>query len=142
MNLTWTNFDRVGFSLSLICAVHCLAMPIFLPLVPLLADSFVASENLELLIISITFLIATPTLFRGYLRHRKLVIPACFLLGLLFLALRPSAFEHTHDHLHSEDTSHFILAALGGGALALGHWLNLRFCRTCPACKHDNSTSR
>ncbi len=142
MNLTWTNFDRVGFSLSLICAVHCLAMPIFLPLVPLLADSFVASENLELLIISITFLIATPTLFRGYLRHRKLVIPACFLLGLLFLALRPSAFEHAHDHLHSEDTSHFILAALGGGALALGHWLNLRFCRTCPACKHDNSTCR
>ncbi len=142
MNVTWTNFDRVGFSLSFICAIHCLAIPIFLPLVPVLADSYVASENLELLIICFTLLIATPTLLRGYLRHRKLLIPACFFLGLVFLLLRPSAFEHSHDHVHSEDAFHFILAALGGFSLAIGHLLNLRFCRNCPACNDENSTFR
>ena len=142
MNLSWANFDRMGFSLSFICAIHCLALPIFLPLVPVLAGSFVASENLEWFIICITLLIATPTLFRGYLRHRKVLIPACFLLGLLFLVLRPSAFEHSHDHMHSEDAFHFILAALGGFSLAVGHWLNLKFCRICPACKNENSACR
>lgn len=140
MNIAWKRFDQVGFSMSFICAIHCLAMPILLPLIPFLGSTFLASDQAESAMIWITLLIATPTLLRGYLKHRKLLIPVCFLTGLLLLALRPGAFEHSHHHFHGEDILHFILAAMAGFSLAMGHWLNLKFCRICPACKEENHT--
>jgi hypothetical protein len=127
----------MGMTLSMACAIHCLAMPVLIPLLPLLAGSFLTGETTESVILTVTLLIAAPTLFRGYLRHRKFRVPAIFLLGLLFLALRPGAFHH--DHVHEGEVWHFVLAALAGLSLAIGHWLNLRLCKSCPSCKDGQS---
>ena len=134
----WRTFDRMGMTLSLACAIHCLAMPVLLPLIPLLAGSFLVGETTESVVLSITLMIAAPTLFRGYLKHRKFRVPAIFLLGLFFLALRPSAFHH--DHVHEGEALHFVFAALAGFSLAIGHWINLKLCKSCPSCK-DGDTS-
>ena len=132
-SVTWRAFDRMGMTLSMACAIHCLVMPVLIPLLPLLASSFLTGETTESVILTGTLLIAAPTLFRGYLKHRKFRVPAIFLLGLLFLALRPGAFHH--DHVHEGEAMHFVLAALAGFSLAIGHWLNLRLCKSCPSCK-------
>ena len=142
MNVPWTRFDQFGFSVSFICAVHCLAMPFLLAMVPYLGSTFIAGDKMEMVMICITLSVAVPTLFRGYLKHRRLLIPACFILGMLFLTLRPGSFEHTHDHFHSEDSLHFILAALGGFSLAIGHWFNLKFCRLCSSCRDESDTGK
>jgi len=136
--LVWTLFDRIGFSVSFVCAIHCLAMPILLPLVPILAGTFWVSESTEAYVMVATILIAAPALFRGYLLHRKFRVPAIFILGLLFPLIRPEAHTHEHIHLHGDDILHFTLAALGGFSLAMGHWLNLRFCKSCPSCTDHN----
>ena len=136
-SITWRAFDRMGMTLSMACAIHCLAMPVLIPLLPLLAGSFLTGETTESVILSVTLLIAAPTLFRGYLKHRKFRVPAIFLLGLLFLALRPGAFHH--DHVHEGEVWHFVLAALAGFSLAIGHWINLRLCKSCPSCKDGQS---
>ena len=136
-SVTWRAFDRMGMTLSMACAIHCLAMPVLIPLLPLLAGSFLTGETTESVILTVTLLIAAPTLFRGYLKHRKFRVPAIFLLGLLFLALRPGAFHH--DHVHEGEVWHFVLAALAGLSLAIGHWLNLRLCKSCPSCKDGQS---
>ncbi len=134
--VNWAKFDQVGMSLSLVCAVHCLAIPILIPLLPFIAGSFIAGEAMESAVLTITLLIAGPTLFRGYLKHRKLRVPAIFILGLLFLALRPGTLEHHHhDHSQGVDILHFICAALAGLSLAMGHWLNLRLCKACTSCR-------
>ncbi|MBT3637245.1 MAG: MerC family mercury resistance protein, partial [Opitutae bacterium] len=39
-SITWRAFDRMGMTLSMACAIHCLAMPVLIPLLPLLAGSF------------------------------------------------------------------------------------------------------
>ena len=36
------QFDRAGIWISGLCAVHCLALPVLLPMVPLIASSFFA----------------------------------------------------------------------------------------------------
>jgi hypothetical protein len=136
-SVTWRAFDRLGMTLSMACAIHCLVMPVLIPLLPLLASSFLTGETTESVILTATLLIAAPTLFRGYLKHRKFRVPAIFLLGLLFLALRPGAFHH--DHVHEGEVWHFVLAALAGLSLAIGHWLNLRLCKSCPSCKDGES---
>ena len=139
----WKSFDRIGMTLSMACAIHCLAMPLLLPLIPLLAGSFWVGETTELVIVIITLLIAVPTLLRGYLKHRKLTVPAMLALGLLLLALRPGAFHyghaHGHWHGHQEELLHFVFAALAGFSLAIGHWVNLKLCKSCPSCKEEDS---
>ena len=141
----WKSFDRIGMTLSMACAIHCLAMPALLPLIPLLAGSFWVDEKTESVIVIITLLIAAPTLLRGYLKHRKLRVPAMLALGLFFLALRPGAFHHAHTHAHwhgngyREALLHFVFAALAGFSLAIGHWINLKLCKSCPSCKEEDS---
>ena len=126
-------------TLSMACAIHCLAMPMLIPLLPLVASSYFGGETTEAVILTITLLIAGPTLFRGYLKHRKFRVPAIFLLGLLFLALRPGSLHHEHAHLHEGEILHFVMAALAGLSLAIGHWINLKLCKSCPSCKDGES---
>lgn len=130
----WTKLDKLGMTLSFLCAVHCLVMPILLPFIPLLAGSFLSCESLDSAMMYITLLIAAPTLFRGYLKHRKFRVPAVFLLSLLFFALRPETCLHFHDGFHLHDALHFVFAALAGFSLAVGHWLNLKLCKSCLVC--------
>lgn len=135
--LNWKKFDQVGMTLSFFCAIHCLALPILIPILPFLAGSFIAGGKAEYIILSITLLIATPTLFRGYLKHRNFRVLAIFFVGLLFLFLRPDSTHH--DHVHDGEFLHFILAALAGFSLAIGHWLNIRLCKSCPTCKEHKA---
>ena len=136
---TWRAFDRMGMTLSMACAIHCLAMPMLIPLLPLVANSYLGGETTETVILTITLLIAGPTLLRGYLKHRKFRVPAIFLLGLLFLVLRPGALHHEHAHLHEGEILHFVMAALAGLSLAIGHWVNLKLCKSCPSCKDESA---
>ena len=50
-------------------------------------------------------------------------------------------FTHFHhDHIHEGEALHFVFAALAGFSLAIGHWINLKLCKSCPSCK-DGDTS-
>ena len=126
---TWERFDKAGTAVSLTCAVHCVAFPFLVGFAPLLAGSFLWGEAFEETMAACSLVIATPALARGYLRHRRLWVPLAFVVGIVFLlALRPFA----------EGAAHFLFAAGGGFALASGHLLNIRFCRTCPVCRHHD----
>ena len=60
----------------------------------------------------ITLLIAAPTLFRGYLKHRKFQGARDLSSSvLLFLALRPGAFHH--DHVHEGEVFAFRICRFG-----------------------------
>ena len=134
----WTFFDRLGVSVSFVCGIHCLAMPILLPLIPLLAGSFWIGDAAESWVMTITILVAAPALFRGYLLHRKFRVVFIFLLGLMFLLLKSDNCvngENGHIHLNFDNFIHYAMAAFGGFSLAIGHWLNLKFCKSCPSCK-------
>ncbi len=138
---SWALFDRIGFSVSFICAVHCLAMPILLPLLPVLAGSFWLGESIESWIMILTITVAALALFRGYLLHRKFRVLFIFTLGIMFLFLKSDQCglcSHGHWHLSGASVLHYGLAALGGFSLAIGHWLNLKFCKSCPACNRKN----
>ena len=137
--LSWEHFDRAGMFVSFLCAVHCIALPILLPFLPLLAGSFFWTEGFEETVVAASLLIAGPTLFRGYLQHRRFWVPLAFGLGLAFILLRPDAHGHGHDHSHAGtiDIAHYLFAACAGISLASGHWLNLRFCKSCPVCSHN-----
>ncbi|WKN44169.1 MerC domain-containing protein [Tunicatimonas pelagia] len=78
--------DFVGFSASLLCALHCAALPFLLTLAPLAGLQFLRNPWIEYTLILISFCIACYALIPGYRRyHRKPLALILVLLGFLLI---------------------------------------------------------
>jgi hypothetical protein len=121
--------DRVGATASLLCAVHCAALPFVLTVLPALGLSFLADHDFERAFVAFASLLAATSLIRGYRRHR--VATALWILapGLVLLWTGVWLFDNgTSPGLHA------TLVALGGCCVALAHIVNLRLTHLFGAC--------
>ena len=117
--------DRVGFAASMLCAVHCAAMPLLLALLPTFGLGVGGWVDIDQAVVVFATLLAGVTLTIGWRRHRGyhawgLLLPA---LALLWFA--------TFGPLHSHDGGwqawlHAGMMVLGGLLLAAAHLTNMR----------------
>ncbi|MCA9783143.1 MAG: MerC domain-containing protein [Candidatus Cloacimonetes bacterium] len=113
------NWDRLGMLASLACGIHCLALPVAMPLLLASGWEFVAEPWFELLISLSIFFIALRTLrtrwHRGPLDPISLGLLAG--LGLLLAGNLHSLFgNHAHHHRGFELDVHMLIPA---GALLI-----------------------
>ncbi|MEM7395415.1 MAG: MerC domain-containing protein [Verrucomicrobiota bacterium] len=141
------RLDICGVALSLICALHCIAMPLLVAVLPMLGLSFFLNHTAEKVFAISAVILASGSVCWGYRVHRNprvflmLVVSAgLFMSGSFFL---PHPHEksdvHHDDHVHVTDharpQSHPLgLTLLVAGALgmAASHLTNRRLCRSCP----------
>ena len=113
--------DRVGATGSLLCAVHCAAVPLVLAVAPAIGAGF-ANHAFEIGFIAFASLLGLTSLVLGYRLHRvghalALLAPGIALLWCGVLV----------DALHEDVFRHAVAMALGGSMIATAHLLNLRF---------------
>ena len=112
--------EKLGFSLSLVCALHCLATPFLLAFLPAFGEFF--PEEVELPIILISFAIATMVISKDIQTHKH-ILPLALLIfsfsGLIIANLL------THNHIFD------ILGILGILAAYLLNWYKLRKAKVC-----------
>ena len=148
-----SRFDRLGIGLSTLCAIHCIATPFILGVLPLAGLSFVANAQFEWIMIALIGGLAVLTYVSGYRMHGRLGAFPLLAVGLLiFLVIRPMVlgFDHSHvghghphhhhGHSHGPDMLLFweiFLTVLGGGALIVGHWLNAKWSKPCEDCEAE-----
>lgn len=113
-------WDRVGIVVTAICAVHCLALPILLPVLAATDLMLVAHHEFEWVILGITFVLAAVVLTHGYLSHHRRRLP-------LVLAAAGVAICLVRHEL-GEALEPFVLM-LGAGLIVGAHAMNLRFSR-------------
>ncbi|MFH5832903.1 MerC domain-containing protein [Halalkalibaculum sp. DA3122] len=125
-------WDRLGISLSGICAVHCLFFPVAIALLPL----WPAAEAIHDWTHPILFLLIVPTVIfalRGGVVDSR--VPALLYAGLLVVGLA----WLLHDPLGNFGEAAVTMA--GSGLLVAGHWFNYRYhknrCKT--ALDHETS---
>lgn len=110
-----SNLDFFGFSASLICAIHCVLIPVFFALGAFKGLAWLENPIVEWSLIILTMFIASLSLIRAYLYHHKnsepLIIAA---IGFLLLIV---------SHEFEAIWLHFI-TALGGILIAVAHYLN------------------
>ncbi len=107
------TLDLVGASLSVLCALHCLATPILLGAAP-----FLFTEGFEAVLAGILFSVAAVALGLGAARHRRFEALGLFALGVLLFVGAPGA----------EGSALEIATAVTVSALLVtAHVLNLRF---------------
>jgi hypothetical protein len=114
--------DRAALLLSGLCALHCLALPLLLPVLPWLAWWVERESAIHGWLLLAVVPLSAAALLRGLRRHRQPAALALGVMGLSVLMLPllptvPAAWEAA-------------LALTGSAALSSAHLLNLRALRS------------
>lgn len=115
--------DKLAIGLSLACAIHCLALPVLLALLPSMAALQLDNEAFHLWMIAAVLPSSVYALSIGCKQHKRYQL---FFLGAIGLTLLVLALVLGED-LIGEDGEK-ILTVAGASFVALGHWLNFRLC--------------
>lgn len=116
------RLDRAGATLSLVCAVHCLAMPALLAAFPVLSNYFLFGESLEFGLSLSMCLIATGSVVWGYLAHRKKKVLGLLILGITIFILAKTVLSGNGE----------VAGMVGAGLLlAATHVINSHYSKQC-----------
>lgn len=116
----WRLADRVGAGASLLCAIHCAALPFVLVLLPVIGLGFLANDRFEVGFVMVASVLASIVLTRGFRRHQQ---PLPLMLGVLGITLLLVGVTNVVGH---SSILHSALVTCGGLSLASAHFFNLR----------------
>ncbi|SHG76798.1 MerC domain-containing protein [Ferrimonas marina] len=124
------RLDYLSIGMSLICMVHCLAVPVFLLLGATVPAFFADEAHFHELMLFFVIPVSSLAFFLGCRKHRD---PKVVGLGLSGLATLLLAAFWAHDALgHDAET---VITLVGTALLVLAHYRNYSLCRRCN-CQH------
>ena len=117
-------WDRIGVSLSGLCLIHCLALPVLFAAMPWVSQRL-DDERIHLLFAAAAVPVAVISFVPAFLKHRKRHVLALGLSGALFLLLPVLLGSWIGEAAEHQST------ILGGILLVAGHVANLRVKECC-----------
>ena len=121
--------DRFSISLSALCVMHCLLMPLLLISLPSLAQTFISSEAVHL---SLIYAVIPSSLFAlglGCKQHGRRLFLVIGIIGLGFLLLAVAVESMAIDHLWEK-----VFTVIGALFIAIAHMRNFQNCRNSNNC--------
>jgi hypothetical protein len=113
------NWDALGITASLACAIHCALLPLFLSSLPLFGVNIIHNLFFEAGMVALAFGIGAYSFYHGYRKHHHSFLPfVLFAIGLFLLVLK-LFFIHYETWLLIPAVTLIVTA----------HVLNFRFCR-------------
>ncbi|MEN3160201.1 MerC domain-containing protein [Alkalimonas sp. NCh-2] len=120
--------DKAGIALTSLCAVHCIVLPVLLPVLPLLGASFLADESFERAVLLLTMVLGFIALFSGFHRYHRKLYP--------FYSLFLGGFIYWHKDIFGHHWEPAVLT-IGAAFVVLAHVMNMRLCQRCSGCKTE-----
>ncbi|WP_371186926.1 MerC domain-containing protein [Thalassotalea maritima] len=124
--------DRLGITATSLCALHCILLPILLPLLSLFGLEAWASHEAEHVFLFATLILGSFALFSGFKRYHRKIYP----FYLLFLG----GFIYWHKHSVDESVQPLMII-VGASLLVAAHVINLRLCNSCRTCSEHECGS-
>ncbi|CAA0108676.1 Uncharacterised protein [Halioglobus japonicus] len=124
MNPLSTSIDKAAIGLSMICAVHCLLLPVVIVMLPTLAATTFGDEQFHqwmLLAVLPTSLVA---LTMGCQQHRSMSVLAIGVVGLTILTLAV-----LFGHAWLGEVWEKAASLTGASLIALSHLRNHTLCK-------------
>ncbi len=127
------NWDALGITASVACAIHCAILPLFLASLPLFGINIIENMAFEMGMIILAFVIGSYALWHGYKQHHNSKTPLIlFTLGIISLVLKQVFLDY-----------HLLLLIPAVVLIVSGHLLNYRQCRVHnhaheTDCNHDH----
>lgn len=112
--------DKAGIIVAVLCALHCLIVPVILPTLALMGLSFLGFELFERIILGISLLVGGVAVVMG-MRHHQSWWP------MSFLVLGGGLYFNKHILGHSWEP---LVILLGAALIVVAHTMNLHLCRS------------
>ena len=129
MTLT-SVLDKSAIGLSVLCLLHCLALPLALVMSFSFPALWVADERFHQLLVFLVLPTSFFALALGCKKHRTWVVAAWGVCGITLLLV---AALFGHDWVG--ESGEKLLTIIGSILVVIGHVLNFRLCRS-NACSH------
>ncbi|MCW3080024.1 MAG: hypothetical protein JWR87_1454 [Segetibacter sp.] len=125
------NWDALGITASLACAIHCALLPLFFTSLPILGVNVIENTYFEIIMVVLAFAVGTYSLYHGFKKHHHTLLPfIVFSVGFVFLILKLFFVQYenwllipgvlgivlahiinykscqVHNHAHKEDCNH------------------------------------
>ena len=118
------NWNALGVSAAVACAIHCALLPLFITALPLFGIDFLDNIYFEAGMILIAFVIGSLTLWHGYRKHNHKFSPLfLFIPGILLLAVKHFFIAYI-----------FWLIIPSSVLIISAYYLNWKFCREAKHC--------
>ncbi len=130
------SLDKLGMSLSLLCAIHCLLTPVIMLSLPIMARYYIAHPWFHWLMAVMIIPVGLGAFISGYRHHGRISVIILGVLGLVIIGIVP-VFFHRALTWWSEP---FIMV-VGSGFLITAHWINRKSC-SCEMHGHGHEASR
>lgn len=125
MNQIQPKADILAVSLSVLCILHCLLVPILVIALPSMTALFFTDEAFHIWMVIAVIPISLIALFNGFKRHSS----AKFLsIGIIGLVLLVSAAFLGHDLL--SETGERLITVIGSVLMTIAHIYNYYFWKT------------
>ena len=122
------NWDTLGITASVACAIHCAVLPLFLSSLPLFGINIINNTIFEGGMILLAFAIGSYALWHGYKQHHHRLVPLfIFSFGFIFLVLKEFFIVYE---------SWLLLPAVL--MIVSAHFLNYRLCRKANNCHAED----
>jgi len=117
------DLDRIAVVLSGLCLLHCLALPLFIALMPFVAEF--AESHWHTPMLAIALPVSATAIVIGYRRHGNRALVATGVIGLILLLVGATV---AHNQLGPIADRVFTVS--GSLLLAAVHWQNSRLLRS------------
>ncbi len=129
-----TYYDKFAIGLSLLCALHCLALPLFVLLLPTVSAVFFEGEGFHLVMVMMVLPISSFALWVGFKQHNNLKILLAGIMGLMILCLTVLAGHELLGELMEK-----VFTLLGSSFICYSHYLNYKECQQQDNCDCHHS---
>ncbi|OZB04116.1 MAG: MerC protein [Idiomarina sp. 34-48-12] len=118
--MTQRSLDKTGMWVTTLCALHCLLLPVILPMLSLIGLSFIGEELLERVILGTSIVLGLVALISGIRKHARFYPLVLLVAG---------GFIYWHKDSLGE-MGEPIIILLGASLIIAAHWVNLRLVRS------------
>lgn len=113
------NWDAIGITSSFTCAIHCAILPLLISSFPVFGINIIENVRFEIFMILLAFLIGCFSLYNGYVKHHRSVLPLIiFSAGILLLCAKQA--------WHYQQLWFLIPAVI---CIITAHFLNYSLCK-------------
>jgi hypothetical protein len=113
------NWDALGITTSVACAIHCAILPLFVSVLPLFGVNIIHNLAFEAGMVLLAFCIGAYSLYHGYRKHHHNRLPlVLFGAGILLLIVKLFIIHYQ---------TWLLIPAVA--FIVTAHYLNYRFCR-------------
>lgn len=83
------NWDALGITASLACAIHCALLPLLFTSLPIFGINIIENKVFEIIMVVFAFAIGLYSLYHGWKKHHHSLVPIIiFSTGFVFLVLK------------------------------------------------------